>query len=511
MMVSEDSLKKRYFFKLTSKLIGIPIGFISAAIVPRGLGVVAYGDFSFITNFFMRLTAFIDAGTSTALYTKLSQRPNESSLLRFYWGLFALITLFILLLLCAIFLINMQGIIWINQQTKFIWFGFLWGLLYWLNQIIHKIVDAYGVTVRSEIAVIKQRIIGLCLLVILFMSNKISLQTIFIYHFTILLVMIYLWWRILKSSSIDLYPAKRLSKIRIKRYSNEFYKFSMPLFIGGIVAFVFGFAGRWLLQIFGGSVEQGLFSLSLKISALCFLFTKSITPLFHREIAKASWGGDREKMRIHFLRFIPMFYSVATCISTFFFFQANKISLILGGYSFKAAAVPVALMSLYPIHQTYGQLNSAVYFATGRTKLYRNLGLINSSLGLIITFFFLAPEQYMGLNLGSTGLALEMILVQFIGQNILLWYNTKLLEISYIKLLGHQIILIVIFGVVAGLTTMISNLYINNILVNLITAGAIYLVIALLIVYLLPAMVSSSRNEIKRNMRLIFQKLSRSS
>ena len=43
----EDSLKKRYLYKLGTKFIGFPIGLITAAIIPRGLGLRAYGDYNF--------------------------------------------------------------------------------------------------------------------------------------------------------------------------------------------------------------------------------------------------------------------------------------------------------------------------------------------------------------------------------------------------------------------------------------------------------------------------------
>ncbi|GAH85102.1 unnamed protein product, partial [marine sediment metagenome] len=65
----EDSLKKRYFFKLCANLIGLPISIVIQSIIPRGLGPSAYGDFTFLTNFFTKVTGFFDAGTSIAFYT----------------------------------------------------------------------------------------------------------------------------------------------------------------------------------------------------------------------------------------------------------------------------------------------------------------------------------------------------------------------------------------------------------------------------------------------------------
>ena len=122
-MKQEDSLKKRYLYKLGSKFIGFPISFITSAIIPRGLGLKAYGDYSFITDFFTQLFGVANAGTSASLYTKLSQRQKETGLLRFYWG-----------------------------------------LLYFINQTVQKIIYSYGLTVKVELSIIKTNIIGLCLL-----------------------------------------------------------------------------------------------------------------------------------------------------------------------------------------------------------------------------------------------------------------------------------------------------------------------------------------------------------
>ena len=499
----QESLKIRYLFKLATKFIGIPIGFLTAAIVPRGLGVINYGNFNFITDFFIRLTGLFDLSTSAGFYTKLSQRPEESTLVRFYWGFVAIMVFLMVLFVMIIFMINKQGSIWINQQAVFIWLGLIWGILYWINQVVAKVVDAYGVTVKGELAVIKKQLVGICFLGLLFIIGKFSLLTFFIYHFILLALMLFLWWKVLNKYGISLFPRGRLNNIIIKNYSSEFYHFSMPLFVGGLLGFFLGFADRWLLQYFGGSVEQGLYSLSFKVAALCFLFTKSMTPLFHREISRAYGKTDLIEMRRLFIRFVPMLFSIAVSICAFFFFQADKVTAIIGGDTFKNATMSVALMSFYPVHQTYGQLNSAVYFATGRTKLYRNVGLVVAIFGLIVTYLFLAPNEQFGLNLGSNGLALKMVLVQIIGQNIRLWFNARFLNISFTKLLGHQLLSILIIGCAAGLSTHVFNSVIDNIYLSVTLSGGFYILLIVGILYFYPRLFSTTRDEIIRNIKML--------
>jgi hypothetical protein len=75
-------------------------------------------------------------------------------------------------------------------------------------------------------------------------------------------------------------------------------------------------------------------------------------------------------------------------------------------------------MTFYPIHQTYGQLSSSIFYATGQTKLYSNIGIITILAGLPVTYLLIAPADKMGLNAGATGLAIKMVLLNFISVNI---------------------------------------------------------------------------------------------
>ena len=85
----EDLTFKRPAFGVSSSFISDVIGkkaimFVSTAIITRGLGPKAYGDFSFINNFFIQLIPFLIFSTSIAFFTKLSQRNNEFGLVRFF-------------------------------------------------------------------------------------------------------------------------------------------------------------------------------------------------------------------------------------------------------------------------------------------------------------------------------------------------------------------------------------------------------------------------------------------
>ena len=59
----EDSLKKRYSIKLLANILTAVVGAVIIAIVPKALGPVAYGEFIYLQDFFMKIIGFLDMGS----------------------------------------------------------------------------------------------------------------------------------------------------------------------------------------------------------------------------------------------------------------------------------------------------------------------------------------------------------------------------------------------------------------------------------------------------------------
>lgn len=177
--MQEDSLKKRYFLKLSTNLISLFINMVTQAIIPRGLGPKAYGDFSFLSNFFTQFVSFFDMGTSIGFYTKLSQRQKDIGIITFYvsFAIIASIALFLF-----VFIVSFTPVakkIWPDQLMFFVYLAAIWGILAWFVQIFNKIVDAFGLTVPAEMARIAQKVLGVILIAGLFFSNQLNLSNFF--------------------------------------------------------------------------------------------------------------------------------------------------------------------------------------------------------------------------------------------------------------------------------------------------------------------------------------------
>lgn len=224
-----------------------------------------------------------------------------------------------------------------------------------------------------------------------------------------------------------------------------------------------------------------------------------MTSLITREFSIAHAKQDIPEMAGLFRRYIPLLYGIAAFFACFIATQSESIAFLFGGAKFQGASVAISVMALYPIHQTYGQLSGSVFFATGQTKLYRNIGIIFLILGLPLTYFLLAPVDMLGLGTGSTGLAIKTVVIQIAGVNVLLFFNSKFLKLSFWKYVLHQILCVACLLLLAFLASRVVDL-VNlsaGILISFILKGIIYTVSVAGFTYFIPALFGLTEKDVR--------------
>ena len=501
----EDSLKKRYLYKLSTNFVGLAISMVTQAIIPRGLGPKAYGDFNFLTNFFNQIAGFFDMGTSIGFYTKLSQRQREFGLVSFYLYFTVIVSVAIMGFVVIIHMSQVFPKVWPNQEIQYIYMAAGFAILTWIAQIFNKMVDAYGLTVPGELAQISQKILGVVIILMLFIFHQLNLTHLFYYHYLILFFLCGAFIRVMVYNKYSMKQDWTMTLVKIKGYFREFYHYSHPLFVYALVGLIAGILDRWLLQHYAGSVQQGFFGLSYQIGALCFLFTSAMTPLLLREFSTAFGDNDTKRMALLFRRYVPMLYSIAAYFSCFIAMQANKVIYIFGGDKYKEAVLAVTIMAFFPLFQTYGQLSGSVFYATGQTGLYRNIGVIFMLIGLPVTYFLIAPQEKMGLNAGATGLAIKMVALAFVTINVQLYFNAKYLKLSFIKFLWHQFYSVgCLYGAVQLAIILTEVMIGQGQFISFLISGIIYTLIVILLAFAFPPIFKVSREEI---LRLVINKL----
>lgn len=498
-MPNEDSLKKRYVYKLSTNLVGLGIGLATLGLVPRGLGPKLYGDYSYLTNFFTQFIGFFDMGTSACFYTKLSQRQDDKGLVTYYLYFIFLVVFISLSFIAITSVFNLEQFIWPEESIFFIFLAAIWGVLDWIFRIFNQISDAYGLTVITEKMKIVQKLIGMILILGLFYSHQLYLDYYFYYQYFILIFVIIAIIIIIKRKEYYFKSEKNLNRNQVKSYTKEFWVYSSPLLIVSLFGVIISLFDRWFLQIYGGSTQQGLFGLSSNISAICLTFTTAMTPLLQREFSISFANKDIPQMANLFRRYIPMLYSIVAYFSCFVALQADKVALIFGGKNFKEASFSMVIMAFYPLHQTYGQLTGSVFYATGQTKLYRNISIISNALGIPLLYFFIAPVDKFGLDAGAVGLAGKMLILSVFTVNVLLYYSTRFLQITYWKYLFHQVFSLGVFLLLSYSSRFLIDeiLYLKHeILVSFLISGFIYSMLIFMIAYYQPMIFGLSKENI---------------
>ncbi len=508
--IKSKKLSGRYLAKLIANIIGLIFGLIIQMIIPRSLGPKMYGNYEYLVNFFNKAFPFFTLGTDMGFYTKLSMRQREYGLISFYTYLtgFSIFVLFIFIYTCHV--LGLTSIIWLDQTGKYIYMAAIYSALIWIIRILTHTSDAFGLTVFTEFARAAQKLLGLIILASFFLLKILNLEYLFIYYYIISILFIISFIIIFRKSGYYIFQEWSLNKEKIINYIKEFYNYSHPLFFASVISVITELMDHYILQLYGGSIQQGFFGLSYRVGAVCFIFTSAMTSLIIREMSVLFNKNDYVGMRKLFSRFGPALFMIAAYIGCFASVEARSISYIFGGSEFIAATIPMAIMSLYPIHQTYGQLTGSILFATGKTKLYRNITIVFMILGLPISYILIAPHNMLGLDIGATGLALKFVGVQLFSVNVMLYFITKILDINYYEFLKYQIVGIFLLLIIAFLSKMLVSELIhenNMIILRFIISGIIYTLVIALIIYFKPYVFGITKSDLTIVVNKVLRKI----
>lgn len=497
-----DSLKKRYFYKLSTNLIVFIINITTAGIVPRALGVENYGKFNYVTTVFKQIVSLLDLRSSMCFYTKFSQRQKENKLLIFYTYYVISILILLVVITFAISTTRLKILLFSNIRSSIIYYAVIYVILYWVLNLLVKVMDASGETVSLERMRIINKIISTFLILTLFFSNSLDLTTYFYFLYgtnLILIIAISITLRQRKGYKIKLYPF--IKKDIRNSYLKEFYTYSKPLAYYVVLAFVGTTFDRWILQKYGGSFEQGLYSFSFVLSNFSFLFVTALIPLFTRELSVAAGESDLLKMAKLFRRYVPLLYAITAYFSSFIFVEIENLIKLFGGTEYLNAKMTLSLLAYYPLVSTYSNLNGSLIYATGRTKIFFKLTLFFLPAGMILSFLLISNGHF-GLNLGATGLAIKELFIEFVSINVILFINSRFLKIHFWKYVSHML-----FSVIPFLVSAYSAKYIviflfsnfrfgSSIIVIFLLSGILYSFFTLLFTLLFPVIFGLNRNDL---------------
>ena len=161
-------------------------------------------------------------------------------------------------------------------------------------------------------------------------------------------------------------------------------------------------------------------------------------------------------------------------------------------------------MTLYPIHQTYGQLLGTIYFSSDNTVAYKNINVIFNLFAIFLSFYLIAPKEMFGLDLGSKGLAFRLLIVQFLITNFYLFFCVKLLKINFWKLFFHQFLVIITLFLIAYLSKNFSNIFSVNAIYSILISFFLYSIIVVMVAWCFPKLFYFNKTLIRNKIKILF-------
>jgi O-antigen/teichoic acid export membrane protein len=474
---------------LRRSLISIVVSFAKAVcsfgagvLLARGLGPEEYGVFAFLISSFMALRGLLDMGTSSAFFTFISKVTRARSYV-LYYCLWLLLQFLVSFTIIAVLLPDA----WIDR----LWAGeglhrvlaaftavFIQSQIW---QMVAQLGESQRLTTKVQLVNLAVAIVHLCLIGGFFAFDTISIERVFLFiaiEFSVATLVAFTTFSITYSKN----------ETSAKEMWQEYWVYCLPLIPYAWMSVVASFADRWLLQQYGGAREQAYYAVATMFGSLSLLTAMSVMRIVWKEIAEAHDKGDRKKVASLYYRANRMLFVFAALVSGFLIPWVPQIIELTLGEQYQSGVVVMVLMFLYPIHQSIGQLNGTMYYALEMTGPYVVIGIVTMVVSTVLAYVLMAPPSSLvpGFGLASNGLAVKMILVQFVSVNFSIWWMSRKMDWDF--QVWYQFGGILLFLGLGLSTYWLVHLVELSELAHVLLAATIYLLLSLILLFRFPVL-----------------------
>ncbi len=495
------SIRTRFTVSLGANLLKAPLGFIAGILVARGLGPDQYGKMMFLLATFTALRQLLDVGSSTAFFTFLSQRPRSTQFVAWFSAWLGVQFLLPLLAVGLLFPAAWMELIWKGEQRSLVALAFVaafmqstvWTVVMQMgeSQRLTRWVQGVGAAVT---------LLHLLLVAVSWWQEWLGIR--------LILAAIAIEWAVaawLVAKQLR-FPVQVEEKESFWGVLKEFGRYCLPLIPYSWLGLAYDFADRWLLQTFGGNVQQAYYAVALQFGAIVAIGTSSILNVFWKEIAEAHQQENHERVAMLYRRVSRGLFLVAASLAGYLLPWSGDILRMTLGPAYVGGEMVLAIMFIYPIHQSMGQLGGAMLYATGRVRAQVILGMVAMALSIVVTYLVLAPADgpISGFGLGSVGLAGKMVVLQFLSVNAVAFYLARSMRISF----DWTYQLICGFGCFGSgaLAYVISNRFhfvVTEVWAGMVMSAILHSLMLIAFIWLVPSLTGLSRSELMNAIRAL--------
>ena len=497
-----SSITTRFAISIFGNVLRGALSFVTTIIIARTLGPEEYGNYAFLLGSFAAILHLVGLGTSGAFQTFISEKTQGKKFILSYllWQFTQF--LFVLLIIGVVLPENWVIKIWLNQERDLVLLAFA---AIFLQQQAWRTFIHIGEASRLSYKVQALNLAIVCvhflLVIVSLVMQWLSVQLIFYFILVEYLIFMFVAHR------VQLISFSEEKSFDGRSVLSDYMQYCYPLIIGAILSFGYLFADRWMLQSFGGAKEQGLYEIGYRMGAAAMLVTAALLNIFYKEIAEAKENRNWQLMQILYRKVSRLLFTISAIIAGFLIPWSPKIIQLILGKSYDQGAPVLVTMLCFSVFNSVAQVNSSMLLATSKTKAHLVLGSVLMIANFPIAYFLLAPKNMVipGVEMGSLGLALKMVLHIVFHVNLLSWWIARDNKWKFDWF--YQ--LVALGGAIAlGFISFESSMFLSGFLsLNLFVVGilALFLYVALsgIMLFSMPWLIGFSREEINSKFQII--------
>jgi len=442
------SIVNRFIIAFSSNILKSAITFITSLAIAKCLAPDLYGDFAYLLFTFTTIKTVVDAGTSSAFMTFISEKSQSKKFFVAYilllLGQFSVVCLFVLL-------INVEIVnsIWGELPREVVFFAFL---SVFFQSVLWNAVSSLAESIReTKIVAIGSLIISIFHFIVIYLliyGQSLSLSVIYIIVALEFLVLSLFAIKIILKKHVSFFSGsddeESFSSIYLK-----FYRYSLPLLLYIILSSLYLFFERWLLYKFAGSSSMAYFSVGVQVSAVALIATTSILKIFWKEIAEANSNSDYLKVKGIYEKITTNLTLFSVVLIAFSLPWVELFADTFLGSEYSEGVLVFSVLLILPIYQSLGQLNSTMFYSLSFTKQYSKLAILLLLPNVVISYFILAPQEMVipGYGLGPLALAIKYVLFQFCTVNILTYFLYKNMRWKYSLLKEIKVVIYLVLAI----------------------------------------------------------------
>lgn len=499
------STRSRFVFTVLMNLTRTGISFVTTMLVARWLGPSTYGNMAFLLGTFAGLRAALDMGSAAAFFTFLSQAQQSRTFVRRFFLWMALQFVLPFFAICVLLPSAWVARLWHDEPLPLVLVAFAAAFMQgsvW--PVVQQACESQRRTYLAQGLGVSVVVVHLVAVGSLWWFGRLALPV------------------VLGAVAIE-YLAAAVVALKVlsfpdpvgheplRPFIQRFVTYCLPLVPLAAVSFANEFVDRWMLQQYGGGVQQAFYSVSAQLASIALIATSSILNIFWKEIAEAHHRRDHERTQALYRRVSRLLFFVGATVAGFLMpWSAELLGFILGP-AYVGGAAALMVMLLYPVHQTMGQVGATMMYATERVGMQVAIGIGGMLFAMLATYFVLAPptNAIPGLGLASTGLTLKMVGVQVVAVNVLAFAIARInkwrFDWTYQPL---SIGLCVGSGWLVHRVAGMAMPHAWPLPFRVAPAGVVYCALLLSVICLVPGLVGLTRDEVLRDLRRVRRMLS---